>query len=111
MHVQEEDIGKNHLLVGIPACGRKTTVRWAINLASQIYPLSMSYNFVTVSGAEAGESRNKIAECVKEVKSKLLWMIDDDVFPPQYAAQKLLFAMLNKPDVMAVAGIVYTKSP
>lgn len=110
MLLHNEDIGKNYLLVGIPACGRPTTVRWSINLASQIYPLSMAHNYLVVKGAEAGEARNRMADFLKESKSKLLWMVDDDVLPPQYAVQKLLYAMLNKPDVMACAGIVYTKA-
>ena len=110
MLIPQEDVGKNYLLVAIPACGRLTTVRWSINLATQIYPLSMSYNFLVVKGAEAGDARNRIVDFVKESKAKLLWMIDDDVLPPEYAVQKLLYAMLNKKDVIACAGIVYTKS-
>lgn len=106
----KEDVGKSHLVVAVPACGRQTTVRWSINLATQIYPLSMSYSFITVKGAEVGEARNHIAQYTKDVKAKFLLMLDDDVFPPEYAVQKLMFAMLNKPDVMACAGIVYTKS-
>lgn len=105
------DIGASHLLVGIPACGRATTVHWGMNLATQIYPLSMSHNFAVPKGAEAGVARNIIVDTAKEAKATFLWMLDDDVFPPQYAVQKMMFAMLNKPDVMACAGIVYTKSP
>jgi len=111
MLLPAEDIGKSYLLVGIPACGRDTTVRWSINLASQIYPLSMSFNYLKVQGAEAGDARNRIADFVKESKAKLLWMVDDDVLPPQYAVQKLLHAMIAKPKVLACAGIVYTKTP
>lgn len=110
MQLRQEDIGTSHLLVAIPACGRKTTVRWAINLATQIYPLSMSHSYAIIKGAEAGVARNNIAQCAREMKSKFLWMLDDDVLPPQYAVQKMMFAMVTKPDVMAVAGIVYTKS-
>jgi GT2 family glycosyltransferase len=105
-----EDVGKSHLIVGLPACGRMTTVRWAITLAAQNYPLSMSHNFIVVRGCEAGEARNKIAQYAKDVKAKLVWMLDDDVMPPPYAVQKLLHAMVNKPNVLACAGIVYTKS-
>jgi GT2 family glycosyltransferase len=110
MLISPDEVGKNYLLVGVPACGRATTVRWGINLTSQIYPLSMSHNFLVVKGAEAGEARNQIVNYVKESKAKLLWMVDDDVFPPQYAVQKMLYAMMSKKDVMACAGIVYTKS-
>lgn len=109
MLVKQEDVGKSHLLVGIPTTGRQTTVRWGVNLATQIYPLSMSYNFCEVKGAEAGEARNRIVQFAKESKAKLIWMVDDDVLPPQYAVQKLLYSMLNKPNVMAAAGIIYTK--
>lgn len=111
MQVPVNDVGKTHLLIGIPACGRMSTVRWGINLAAQSYPLSMSYNFCILRGAEAGDARNKIVDYAREIKAKLLFFVDDDVFPPQYAVQKLLHSMLNKPKVMAAAGIVYTKSP
>ena len=110
MFCAPEDIGKTHLIVGVPTCGRMTTVRWAITFASQVYPLSMSTNYVVVRGAEAGEARNRIAQYAKEVRSKFVWMLDDDVMPPSYAVQKLMHAMLNKPNVLACAGIVYTKS-
>ncbi len=102
--------GKTHLVTAIPACGRMTTIRWGINLCMQYYPLSMAQNCMSVKGAEAGEARNQIVKQAQRLGSKLLYMIDDDVLPPTYAAQKLLFSMLNKPDVMAAAGIVYTKS-
>lgn len=105
-----EGVPKTHLITAIPACGRMTTVRWGINLCLQEYPLSMGQNCLSVKGAEAGVSRNQIVEMGQRVKNKLLYMVDDDVLPPTYAPQKLLFAMLNKPDVMAVAGIVYTKT-
>jgi len=105
-----KEVEKSHLVVAIPTTGRMTTVRWGFNLALQDYPLSMSNNFLVVRGAEAGEARNRIAEQVLAIKAKMVWMVDDDVLPPQYAVQKLMFAMLNKPNVMACAGIVYTKS-
>lgn len=104
------DMPRTHMMVGIPACGRMTTVRWGINLALLEYPLSMGVNFIVVRGAEAGVARNQIVEQVKAMKSKLLLMIDDDVVPPAYAVQKLLYSMMAKPNVMASAGIVYTKS-
>jgi len=104
------DMPKTHMIIGIPACGRLTTVRWGINLCLQEYPLSMGVNFMIVKGEEAGEARNKIVKQTQEIGAKLLWMVDDDVLPPEYAVQKLLYSMLGKKDVMASAGIVYTKS-
>src|SRR5208282_1348742 len=105
-----EEMPKSHLIVAIPACGRLTTVRWGINLALQEYPLSMGVNFMMVKGEEAGKARNTIVKQTQEIGAKLLWMLDDDVLPPEYAIQKLLYSMLGKKNVMAAAGIVYTKN-
>lgn len=102
-------ICKAHLLVGIPACGRMTTIRWAMNLTAQVFPLSMTVDYLVVNGKEAGEARNNIAQCAKDVKAKLLLMVDDDVLPPHYAVQKMLSALLVDERAMACAGIVYTK--
>lgn len=104
--------GSTHLVVGVPACGRLTTVRWGINLASQQYPMSMAIDYaspVDTEGKEVGLVRNAIASYALNANAKYIWMVDDDVLPPQFAVQRLLHAMQNRPEVMACGGIYYSK--
>lgn len=104
--------GSTHLVVAVPACGRLTTVRWGINLAAQKYPMNMAADFCSAEDGketEVGLARNCMVEYALQAKAKLIWMLDDDVLPPDYAVQRLLHAMLNKPDVIACAGIYYSK--
>lgn len=104
--------GSTYLLVGVPACGKLTTVRWGINLASQHYPLNMAVDYAsaeTADGKEVAKARNCIVEVALNSNAKYIWFVDDDVLPPNYAVQQLSFAMLNKPDVMVCGGIYYSK--
>lgn len=105
--------GSTHLVVGVPAAGRLTTVRWGINLASVQYPMNMAVDYasaVDATGKQVHTVRNALAHYCLKSKAKLLWMVDDDVLPPQWAVQKLLDAMQKDPKAMCAAGIYYSKN-
>lgn len=102
--------GATHVLVGVPACGKLTTVRWGINLAAQEWPLNMAHDFASTDDpVEIGVARNKMVEIALEMKCKYLWFVDDDVLPPNYAVQQLLFAMEQDKKAMVCGGIYYGK--
>lgn len=104
--------GSTHLVVGVPACGRLTTVRWGINLASQLYPLNVAIDYasaVDATGKQVDVVRNALVAYALQANARYIWMVDDDVLPPNYAVQKLMHALNTHPEAMACGGIYYSK--
>ena len=108
--------GSSYLVVGVPAGGRLTTVHWGVNLAAQIYPLNTATDYCVPEGYESDEARDSIVQIAHEANARWIWMLDDDVLPPNIAVQRLMYAMIDQKtgrpyeDVIACAGIYYSKS-
>lgn len=107
---ETKGFGSTYLAVGVPAAGRLTTVHWGINLAAQIYPLNIAVDYCCPEGYDSDEARNMIVQYAMEANARWIWMVDDDVLPPNTAVQRLMHSMIGKPEVMASAGIYYSKS-
>jgi len=60
-------------------------------------------------GIREDQVRNATVEYTMMTQGKLLWFVDSDVLPPNYAVQRLFHEMINKPEVMVVAGIYFSK--
>lgn len=104
--------GATHLLVAVPSCGKLTTVRWGINLASQQYPLNCAVDYASAEDGdekEIGLARNCVVKVAQKMKCKYIWFVDDDVLPPNYAVQQLMFAMQQDKKAMVCGGIYYGK--
>ena len=100
--------GSVGIVIGVPSCGRPTTVRWAINLAAMVYPLNTAVEFCAPEGIEVGEARDYVVQYALERKARYVWFIDDDVLPPNWAAQRLI-STLRASDAMACGGIYPAK--
>lgn len=97
-------------MVGIPAGPRGTTVHWAVNLACQVWPLNTSLRYCVPEGLDTSRACNAIAEEALQVGAPYVWLVEDDTLPPNYAVQRLMGAMVDRQEVMACAGIYYSKS-
>src|ERR1700751_4527064 len=74
--------GSTFLVVGVPACGRLTTVQWGINLAAQKYPMNIAVEYCSSSDAsekQVGLARICISQIAQQMRAKFVWMLDDDV--------------------------------
>jgi len=109
------------IVVGVPAAGRPTTVRWAINLAAQVYPLNTAVEFCCPerkdgrvlaefdSEIDVGDLRDYIVSYALSRRAPYIWFLDDDVLPPNNAVQRLMYAIRKNPQAMVCAGIYYDK--
>jgi len=101
--------GSVGVVVGVPACGRPTSVRWGINLAAMVYPLNTAVEYCSPEGAEVGLARDYVVRYALDRNAKLVWFIDDDVLPPNWAAQRLISALRKHPEAGACGGIYPAK--
>lgn len=81
------------IAVGLPFGGRPTSPLWGVALATQTWPLNTSVTHVVVQKAEVGEARNGIVDWALEHNSRYVFFIDDDVILPQFAGQRLGYAL------------------
>ena len=106
---EEVGFGSTHLNIGIVSATGVSTVHWGVNMAAQTFPMNMAHDYSVVVGQEVGHGRNAISAYSIE-RSKLLWFIDDDVLPPNYALQRLWHALQKEPNAAICAGIYFSKS-
>ena len=104
------------IAVGLPFGGRPTSPLWGVALATQTWPLNTSVTHVVVQKAEVGEARNGIVDWALERNSRYVFFIDDDVILPQFAGQRLGYALDTRgpdlyPDskIAVCAGIYMSK--
>jgi len=113
--MSEPQVGFNSvgLALGLPFCGRPTTPLWGVALASQTYPLNTSVTHIVVQQVEVGQARNMIVDHALALNATYIMFIDDDVVLPQYAVQRLGYALdtrgpkLYPESNIAVCGGIY----
>jgi hypothetical protein len=102
------------LAVGIPLSGKPTVPEWGIALAVQGWPINTKLHYFITKSQEVADARTTIVEQALEKKIGYLWFLDEDVVPPHFAVNKLLYELrqrqLADPLFKIIGGIYCIKA-
>ena len=105
--------GANKLIISVPPCETPATVDWAINLATQYWPLGICREFTSQEGLgdDLDLLRNHTAGYALATKARYIWFLSERCLPPNWAVHRLLEAMRTDPKIMICAGVSRTNTP
>jgi hypothetical protein len=105
--------GANKLIISVPSCETPASVDWAINLASQYWPLTVSIEYSSQEGVgqDLDLLRNYTVAYALGTKTKYIWFVRENSLPPNWAVHRLLEAMRVDPKIMICAGMSRTNVP
>lgn len=99
--------GANKLIISMPGCETPAHVDWAINLASQYWPLNISIEYSSQEGLgqDLDLLRNYTVGYAIGTKTRYIWFLKENCLPPNWAVHRMLEAFRKDPKVMIVAGM------
>jgi len=97
--------------IGVASSGRYVPLEWGLALYGLAVPPGTNTTLLPVKGVQRDVAREGIAEKATEIGARNVLFFDDDNPPPPDTLYKLLSAMENADDdVAVVAGIYCTKT-
>lgn len=105
--------GANKLIISVPGCETPATVDWAINLASQYWPLNVAREYSSQEGLgqDLDLLRNYTVGYALGTKTRYIWFLTQNCLPPNWAVHRLLEAMRTDPKIMICAAVSRTNTP
>jgi hypothetical protein len=98
------------VLIGVPSRGN-VRVEWATMLLTLEMPVNLTYAVKIVTGETVEEARNILVQEARELETKYLFFLDDDVLVPNQTINRRVYVLENERDVDLLTGIVPVKSP
>lgn len=95
--------------IGVPTFG-KVTIEWAMNFHHMGVGLAVYVSYLYIKNKRVDIAKNEI--CEQAVKSNADWvfLLDDDVLPPQNTLMKMIRLAFGPPYLDVINGVYWSKS-